>query len=143
MADTLYNILVWLWQLGFGSALLLIFSLLLTIIIEGAFIAFIFRKSEHWRRYIYYSFLCNLATNPALNLILFMVYAAYGDAYIFEDPLITLVIITGEIAVVIIETLIYRYLAGFKLQKALLLSFALNLTSFAAGLLLSEILLAI
>jgi hypothetical protein len=41
-------------------------NLLLTILIEGSLTAIIFRR----RDYVYYSFLCNILTNPALNLIL-------------------------------------------------------------------------
>lgn len=85
-------------------------------------------------RDIYYSFLCNLLTNPALNAVLFLA-VFFGGAGLYTPLLAVL-----EISVVFIEALIYRTLAGWKIKKSLLISLILNGASLCVGLLLNYLL---
>lgn len=101
-------------------------NLLLTILIEGSLTAIIFRR----RDYVYYSFLCNILTNPALNLIL-LIFAWIGGLKYYYVALSFL-----EIIAVIVEAGIWRLLCRFTIRKAFFFSLFLNLASFSAGLLL-------
>lgn len=106
--------LVFLWALG------------LTILVEGAAMALLFGK----RRYVYCSLLCNLLTNPALNLLLLLAVNGLGaDAY---APALFLL----EFAVVLVEGYVIRLLCSFSRRKALAVSLLLNALSFLAGLLI-------
>jgi len=104
----------------------LLWALLLTLIIEGAAVLIIFRRAK----YVCYSVLCNLLTNPALNLLLALSVNIFGGRAYY--PLL----ITSELAVIFIEAAVYRYICGFGTRKSVLLSAVLNALSFAAGLLL-------
>lgn len=99
-------------------------NLILTVIIEGVLTAIIFRR----RDYVYYSFLCNMLTNPALNLILLVLVAKGGLDYYY----VALIIL--EIIAVIVEAGIWKLLCRFPIPKALAFSLLLNLASFSAGL---------
>ena len=98
-------------------------NLALTVLVEGAVVGLIFRN----RKVIYYSFLCNLLTNPALNLIIFAVLAAFGEKYYYAA------LIPLEISVVFIEAYIYRVLGNFTFKKAFLTSFIANAVSCGIG----------
>lgn len=88
--------------------------------------ALLFRR----RDFVYYSLLCNLLTNPALNLILLLAVNLAGlEAYLPA-------LIAAELAAVLVEAWVLRLLCRFRLSKALVLSLLLNAVSFAAGLLL-------
>lgn len=102
--------------------------LLLTIAAEGILIYFITRKTK----YIWYSAICNIITNPALNLILFF-FGTYSGASVKAQYILLAAL---EAAVVVIEGLFYRALLSRKLSYTLPLSLALNAASFAAGYLL-------
>lgn len=98
-------------------------NLAATIIIEGAVIALLFRRHD----FVYYSFLCNLLTNPAVNLLLVLAVTALGTAFYY--PALAVL----EISAVIIEAYVYRMLCGFKTSKALWVSALANAASFLAG----------
>jgi hypothetical protein len=108
--------------------LLFAVDLLSTSLIEGIAVFFWFRK----RDFVYYSFLCNLLTNPALNLLLLVATKTLGPAA-YAPVLIVL-----EITVVLVEAYIYRILGNLKASKALVLSASLNLLSFLFGLLIGQ-----
>ena len=97
----------------------------LTAVIEGAIVFALFKKP----RFVYYSLLWNLLTNPALNLCL-MLAVFYGGASYAASALI------GEICVFVIEALLIRTLLELPPGKSLLLSLLLNAASFLTGLLL-------
>jgi hypothetical protein len=78
---------------------------------------------------VYYVFLCNLLTNPAINLI------ALGVGDILGDFWYRLSIIILEIGVVIVEAYIIHLLCGFKAKKSVLISTVLNSLSYGGGLL--------
>ena len=101
-------------------------NLLLTCIFEGIAILLLFRKKE----YFYYSLLCNMLTNPALNLILYFICKALGYDLYYA------VVIFLELIVVVVEAYVYRLLCNFKMHKSLLLSVLLNTISYISGVVL-------
>jgi len=101
-----------------------LWSLLLTIVIEGIAILTIFRR----KKYVYYSMLCNLLTNPAMNLLLAASVTLFGVGKYY----LTLVI--AELAVITVEAAVYNYICRFGMRKSLLLSAFLNALSCVAGL---------
>ena len=84
--------------------------LIVTIIVEGSFILLIFKRKD----YLYYSVLCNLLTNPVLNLLLLTV------GYFFDDTIYYVVLVIAEIVVVVVEALLYRILVDLQIKKAML-----------------------
>jgi len=104
-----------------------------TIIIEGLTILILFKRKD----YIYYSVLCNLLTNPAMNLALLL------SVYYFGANAYYLTLVTAEIIIVFVEAKIYTMLNDFKIKKAIMLSVLLNTLSFLAGLLVNKLLFVI
>lgn len=102
---------------------ILIQNLLLTCLMEGSVIGFLYRRKD----YIYYSVLCNILTNPALNLIVILIVQLAGDTW-YKPSVILL-----EIVVVWIEAFVYKMLCQFSLKKAFILSLGLNSFSYVAG----------
>ncbi len=100
--------------------------LLLTIIIEGAVILLIFRR----RKFVYYSLLCNVLTNPALNLILLVSVYSFGISTYYP------VLFLCEIIVVLVEGFVYKYICGFRFSKSIILSIVLN--ACGAGLIINH-----
>ena len=101
--------------------------LLLTFVIEGAAILVLCRH----KKYVYYSLLCNLLTNPAMNLLLALSLKLFGSGAYYP----ALVIL--ELVVVFIEAVVYHYICGFGMKKAMMLSLFLNALSAAAGILMA------
>ena len=110
----------------------LLFNLAGTLLAEGAVIALWF----HRRDYVYYSVLCNLLTNPALNLLILGVVRIWGKAY-YQTALIAL-----EILVVLVEAWVMGLLCGFRPAKAVLVSGLMNAGSLLTGLLIHGQILA-
>ena len=106
--------------------LVLLRSLLLTAAVEGTAALMIFRR----KKYLYYSVLCNLLTNPAMNLLLAVTVRQLGAAA-FSPALVV-----AELAVVYVEAAVYTYICGFGMKKSVMLSAFLNALSFITGLLL-------
>ena len=102
-------------------------ALLLTIAVEGAAILLIFRR----KKYAYYSLLCNLLTNPAMNALLLISSWLLGMRVYYPA------LAVAEITVVIVEAIVYNYICGFGMKKAAALSVFLNALSFAAGILIN------
>ena len=101
----------------------------LTVLLEGAVILVWFRS---WR-YVYYSFLCNLLTNPALNALLALTVGVWG-VVVYTPVLAGL-----EFTVLIVEAYVWHILTEFGWKKALMVSFITNGVSFVSGLLLSPV----
>lgn len=99
---------------------------ILTVLIECTSMLLISKT----KRFVYYVFLCNLLTNPAVNLI------ALGAGHIFEGFWYKLYIILLEIVVVIIEAYIIHLLCVFTAKKSILIATVLNLLSYGSGLLI-------
>jgi len=104
-------------------------ALVLTILIECG-ISLFFRSRE----LTFCVFLCNLLTNPLLNvtLILFVVF--------FGREFYAVVLGILEVVVVLVEAFIIMLMTKRKLPKALLLSLLFNGASFGIGLLLQLLL---
>lgn len=107
-------------------ALTLAAALALTVLSEGLGMLIIGRS---WR-FVYYSLLGNLLTWPALNLLLITV-GRFGPVGLYRPALLVL-----ELAAVVTEALLYRTLCHWPLKKALPISLALNVLSYALGVLL-------
>ena len=105
-------------------------NLAVTVTVEGAVIWLVQRD----RRFVYYSFLCNLLTNPAANLLalLSMIWLGAGAYY----PAVAVL----ECLVVAAEAAVYRTLGNTSKRRALWLSLLLNALSFLIGLLLNLLL---
>jgi len=102
----------------------IIFALALTILIECG-LSLIFRSRE----LTYCVLLCNLLTNPLLNLLLILYLAFIGRELYF--------VVMGilELAVVAVEALVIKHMTDRHISKALGLSLLFNSASFGAGLL--------
>ena len=100
-------------------------ALVLTVVIEGAIVLAIFRKP----RFLYYSFLMNLLTNPALNLCVFLAMTFFGVSY-------WVVVGIGELAVLVVEAILANKLMQLSWPRSLLLSLLTNATSMLAGIVL-------
>lgn len=109
--------------------LTLLICLALTVIAEGLVILLLFRSL----RFVYYSLLANLLTNPALNALLVILTTLLGSSA-YLPALIAL-----ELAAVAAETLVYRTLCDFRPLKALGVSALLNAVSLGLGLALSGV----
>jgi len=102
-------------------------AFILTLLIECTIMFLVFKSKQ----FVYYIFLCNLLTNPALNLITLEIGQKFGDFW-YKVAIIIL-----ELAVVIIEGRIIYTLCGFEAKKAIVVSFVLNSASFCCGFLIS------
>jgi hypothetical protein len=79
------------------------------------------------RDYTYYSLLCNVLTNPMLNLLLCLLVLVFSS----EIYIPTLIIL--ETIVVIVEAYVYKILCHFPKKEALKLSLLLNVFSYLIG----------
>ena len=95
-------------------------ALLLTLLLEGLFVLLVTRKKS----FVLTSFAGNLVTNPLLNVILL----AVGSS-----PLRLPVLIALELAAVLVEALLYRYVTEEKRSRCLLLSLGANAVSYFLG----------
>ena len=100
----------------------------MTITVEGIIILLKYRR----RDYVYYSLLCNVITNPMLNLLLYLLLWQLGS----EIYLPALVIL--EIIVVVVEANIYKVICNFSRKEAYKLSIILNLSSYLIGLIIQK-----
>ena len=103
-----------------------ILCLVVTIMVEGIVIFIKYGR----RDYAYYSLLCNVLTNPMLNLLLCLLVLVLGS----EIYILALIIL--EIIVVIVEAYVYKILCNFSKKEALKLSLLLNVSSYLIGLIM-------
>ena len=108
----------------------MLIALVLTVLIECG-LSLLFKS----RQLTYSVLLCNLLTNPLLNLFLILFVAFLGRDYYF------VVLLFLEIVVVGVEAIIITRTTDLKPPKALLLSLFFNAASFGAGLLLNAVLI--
>lgn len=102
----------------------LLLPLAATVAVEGLLALLLFRQ---WRL-VYYTFLCNLLTNPAVNLLLILAMNAWGrEVY---TPLVVVL----ELVALMVEAAVYNYLTEFGGKKCFLLSLLLNAASYLTGL---------
>ena len=107
-----------------GPYLVIFCQLIFTILIEGS-VMIIWQRSKES---LGYSVLANLMTNPVLNLIL--AYLSWQGVGLYATIWIRLAL---EVIVVIAEAWAYKGMMKLNTNKALLISFVLNLTSFGIG----------
>ena len=106
----------------------LIFALAATILIEGC-VVLAAKRSFKW---LYYSVLCNMLTNPLLNLALLAVLI-----FSRANPAVYYICVgAGECVVVAAEYALYRAMSREKWSTCLLVSFVANLLSFLSGFIL-------
>jgi len=110
----------------------ILFSILRAFAITAALEAIVMLLMFRNGRYVYYSLLCNMLTNPAMNVILVILVMALGHEYYY----ICLALL--EFIVLFIEAYVLRVLAGFTWKKAFFTSFLLNVISLSAGLLINS-----
>ncbi|MBE6758209.1 MAG: hypothetical protein E7552_06665 [Ruminococcaceae bacterium] len=103
-----------------------------TIVLESIPTLFL-RDRKGWRRT---SLICNLVTNPILNVIMMLVYA-----FLPQQWLVALILFALEIAVVFIEAYFYRCRLRVSYRACLLFSLVANALSFGVGFSLRGILL--
>lgn len=108
--------------------ILFFINLLITVLIEGLLI-FIFTKKK---KFFYYSFLCNILTNPAMNLLLIISVKTLGcEFYYFSLFLL-------ELCVVTIEAIVYQLLCKWNTARAIIISTALNFISCLCGIIINS-----
>lgn len=105
----------------------LLLPLALTVLLEGAVMLAL---SQNWRC-VYYSVLCNLLTNPLLNLVLLIV-ASFSPRY-YAPVLLVL-----ELGVVFLEGQLLLLLTHWPQQRAVGISLGINSVSFLLGILLQK-----
>ena len=103
----------------------------LTILVEGLLMLALYHRMD----FVYFTVLCNLLTNPALNLLLALgVHMAGPAAY---GPVLGVL----EWLAVLIEAYVLRLLCGWKAGRAIVIALLLNAASFGAGLVVFRLLL--
>ena len=102
----------------------LLICLCLTVIAEGLVMRLL---SRSWR-FVYYSLLVNLLTNPALNVLLIVAASLFGASAHLP------VLIVLELLAIAVEALVYQRLCDYSTGKAFAVSALLNAVSFALGL---------
>ena len=111
-----------------NGALAMLFALALTVLVECS-LALFFRS---WRL-VWAVFLCNLLTNPLLNLILMLYYTYIGRHYYW------IAVAVLEVCVFIAEALLLRLMMRYAFKRAFALSLLFNGCSFLIGLLVTAI----
>lgn len=102
--------------------------LLLTVSAEGIVIFLVSRRLK----YVWYSVICNLLTNPVLNLVMLLCAPFFADSHIFAYALLALL----ELLAIAVEGIIYRTLTDMSTARAMMLSLLLNTVSFLSGVIL-------
>lgn len=109
-------------------------ALLLTVAVEGVIMALVTKSKTKVKA----SLLCNMLTNPLLNALLML--GTYIFCWTTESIGYYIALFVLEVAVVIVEGKVYSCLNAFQSdKKAYIASFALNLSSFLVGAILSLI----
>lgn len=107
----------------------LVLTCCLTCIAE--FVPLLFLKNR-WS-FVRTSILCNIVTNPVLNVVVAMVLVYTNDYTAYYIVLAFL-----EIAVVFVEGLYYKRFVGIEYKKAVLVSLIANVCSYVAGTIVNE-----
>ncbi len=119
---------------NFIPVLRIVGCLVLTIIVEGIDAAI----ATSSKAVVKASVLCNLLTNPLLNVLLMI--GTYFFKWTATSVLYYVVLLVLEIIVVFVEGEVYFYLELFKNRKSsYLFSLLFNFSSFAVGAILSFI----
>ncbi|MBS7306643.1 MAG: hypothetical protein KIG43_01030 [Eubacteriales bacterium] len=103
--------------------LILLYSLALTILIEGVVVLL----STKDKQMVKHSVLCNLLTNPIVNLVLILAVNIWGRGIYVP------VLFVVELLTVGVEAYIYKYITGMELRQAVFLSMLANAASWGIG----------
>ncbi len=99
-------------------------TLLLTCVAEAIPVLFMKRNI----RWLVSGLICNVLTNPLLNVCLWLVQAHASQ------PMWICAVLIGETAVVFTESLLYRSMVNVPYKRCLVQSLLCNAVSFAVGL---------
>ena len=110
-----------------GIIIILLALCISTCVIE--IIPLLFLKNKG--KWIKTSILCNVVTNPILNMVL-----AFLTLVIASNLIFIIITVILEIAVVGFETFIYYNAIDEKLRKCIVISLLTNICSFAMGLII-------
>ena len=100
-----------------------VYALIITAAVEAVIMFLLTRNIKH----VYYALLCNMLTNPALNLAVAVFAPLLGLRFY---PLLVAVL---ELAAVAVEACVLRVLALWSWKKAFAISLLLNAASFLFG----------
>lgn len=95
-----------------------------TILLEGIPVLFLKNKRAWWKA----SVLCNVVTNPALNVIMLLL-----PPPLHEDGPVACIVALLEVTVVFLEAWFYRLMLENSYKNCFLFSLVANGISFAAG----------
>lgn len=109
----------------------MIYALVLTIIIEGVAM-FILTRSKEW---VKCNILCNMVTNPILNISLFVLVYFTGLSWY------SLGVFIGEAIVFTSEALLYKLMTGKGILKCIIYSVITNALSLVLGNIIFEFVL--
>lgn len=98
-----------------------------TITLESIPVLFVKNKRSWWKA----SLICNVVTNPILNVVIFLL-----TAILQSNDVIYPVILVLECAVVLIEAYFYQRMLNSRFTACLVFSLIANLLSFSAGMFL-------
>lgn len=113
-----------------GVLLLLAFLCGATILLEGIPILFLKNKKTWWKA----SILCNVVTNPILNVIVLLL-----PVLLREANWVVGVVFVLEVAVVFFEAWFYRLMLGNTYKACLMFSLIANGISFVVGSILNNL----
>lgn len=108
----------------------LMLALLVTILVEGCIVALWKRNC----RFLMCSVLCNIATNPLLNVLLLILREQFGIGGAYHA-----MVAAGEILVVLFEAFLYSVYMGRSYRSCLLVSLVLNLSSYGFGIVFGDL----
>jgi len=103
----------------------LFLALPLTILFESIVVLFMTRSWE----WVKHNTICNLITNPSLNLFLIAEGFLFRNRFIYD-----ICLISGEITVLFAEMFLYRAMTFGSKKQCFILSLITNLVSFFSGL---------
>ena len=109
--------------------LLLAALCLATILLEGIPVLFVRDRNAWWRA----SVICNIVTNPTLNLLVFLL-----TAYIPDIGIMTVIVPALELIVVLTEAWIYRKMLSSSVPVCFLFSLIANALSWGIGTVLMQ-----
>lgn len=109
---------------------ILLIPFLLTVVIEGITMLLLTRSFK----WVCYNLLCNMVTNPVMNILLFLITLRFGTTAVYY-----LAVVIGELAILFLEAWFYRKMTEASSKKCFLRSLITNALSFSLGLVLVSI----
>lgn len=110
----------------------LLTACLFTCIIE--IIPLVFVKGDK-RKWISTSIICNVITNPIINILMILL-----SLVIFNNVLLCVLLILSEIAIIVFEAFLYYNIMDASVKKCAIVSTVCNFISFTLGIILWQLL---